>query len=251
MIARIILERRSEATESKDLNSQRSQRIKVVETIRLFVKCVEKMRKLNDCRLYLVVSEECAKNRCVVDLVRDALDAGVDMLQMREKSKDKEELIKLGKKFSLLCREKNKIFIVNDDPVLANEVNADGVHVGQEDTKKFPFSKIRNIIGREKILGISTHSFEQFREANKSDVDYIAFGPIFPTQTKNYHIGIDDIEKILKVATKPVFFIGGINLSNIDLVLTKGVRNIALIRGILEADNIKTATCAFREKLKK
>ncbi len=196
-----------------------------------------------------MATERYAKNRLLVDIISDALDGGVDILQMREKNKSKEELIRLGNELSLLCRKRNKIFIVNDDPMLAKEINADGVHMGQEDFKKIPLQKARNLIGRGKIIGISTHSFEQFKSANASDADYIAFGPIFDTPTKNYFLGTSQIKSIMQITQKPVFFIGGINLSNIDKVLSEGAKNIALIRGILEARDAKKAVSAFKERI--
>lgn len=206
--------------------------------------------KINDYSLYLVISEEGAKGRNILELTQIALDAGVDIVQLREKNKNRSELIRCGKELSLLCNQKGKTFIVNDDSQLCREINADGVHIGQEDIKKFPLPQIRNIIGRQKLIGISTHSFEQFKDADNSDVDYIAFGPIFHTPTKNYCIGTNDIGRVLQAAHKPVFLIGGINLSNVDKLLQQGVKNIALIRGILEAKDPQEAAVVFKQKLK-
>ncbi|MDP2922484.1 MAG: thiamine phosphate synthase [Candidatus Omnitrophota bacterium] len=206
--------------------------------------------KINDYSLYLVISEECAKGRNILELTQIALDAGVDIVQLREKKKTKEELVGRGKELLSLCRKKEKTFIVNDDPYLAKEIGADGVHMGQEDIEKLPLPQIRKIIGNQKLIGISTHSFEQFKEANRSSVDYISFGPIFCTPTKNYCIGTDDIGRVLDTATKPVFFIGGINLSNVNELLRKRVKNIALIRAILEAKDVQKAAAAFKEKLR-
>lgn len=208
------------------------------------------MPKINDYSLYLVISEECAKGRDIVELTQIALDAGVDIVQLREKKKTQKELVRLGTKLLSLCHKYKKIFIVNDDPFLAKELDADGVHVGQEDIEKLPLPQIRKIIGSQKLVGISTHSFDQFKEANESSVDYISYGPIFCTPTKNYCIGTKDIEAVLAIARKPVFLIGGINLSNVDELLHKRVKNIALIRAILEAEDIQKATVAFKEKLR-
>jgi len=209
------------------------------------------MNKIKDRSLYLVISEEYGMGRTAVQIAGAAISGGVDILQMREKDKSRQELSDLGLKLSALCRKNGTIFIVNDDPALAREVRADGVHLGQEDIKKFPLKELRKTIGNDKIIGISTHSFEQFEEANSADVDYIAFGPIFRTKTKDYFVGTGDIKTIIEAAKKPVFFIGGIDLSNIDDVLKEGARNIALIRGILEADDITAKTRQFKERLER
>ncbi|MDP8292895.1 MAG: thiamine phosphate synthase [Candidatus Orphnella occulta] len=199
--------------------------------------------------MYLVLSSEYAGGKPVLEIARSALVAGVDILQMREKGMSEDDLMVLGRNLLLLCREFDVPFIVNDNPYLARNLNADGVHLGQEDIRRCPLFKTRDIIGQGKIIGISTHSIEEFRRANSEDFDYIAFGPIFPTKTKNYSIGTDDVEQVLSVASKPVIFIGGINLENVDLLLSKGARSIATIRAIIESDDIAVAVNHFRKKI--
>jgi len=207
------------------------------------------MKKIKDYSLYLVITEDCALGRDIISIAKSAIAGGVDILQMREKGKSREELCKIGSELEQLCRKSKTTLIVNDDPYLVKEINADGVHIGQSDLVKYPFKVIREIIGKNKLIGLSTHSLEQFKEANKSDVDYISFGPIFFTKTKDYFIGTQDIEDVLKTALKPVVFIGGINILNLDDLLKKGVRNIALIRGIVEAEDIRSRTKFFKAKL--
>ncbi len=208
------------------------------------------MLKINDYSLYLVITEGYASGRSALEIAHLAISGGVDILQMREKKKTEEELIKLGSELSKLCMENGVIFIVNDDPHLAQKVDADGVHLGQEDVKRYSIDEARNILGKDKIIGLSTHSLEQFQEANAKDVDYIAFGPIFPTKTKDYFIGTSDVKNVLKIAKRKVFFIGGINLANIDDLLKEGAKNIALIRSIVQAEDIISNTRSFKEKLK-
>ncbi len=141
------------------------------------------------------------------------------------------------------------MFIVNDDPLIAKESDASGVHLGQEDMRKYTITEARNIIGKGKIIGVSTHSVAELERANKDDVDYIAFGPIFPTKTKNYFIGTKDIKEVLRVAKKPLVFIGGINLSNLDEILGQGGKNIALIRNIIQAEDIMGMARNFKNRL--
>ncbi|MDP3790449.1 MAG: thiamine phosphate synthase [Candidatus Omnitrophota bacterium] len=208
------------------------------------------MKKIKDYSLYLVISEEYGCGRNAIEIAKHAIKGGVDIIQMREKNKTAKELVELGKKLSGLCRNNNVTFIVNDDPMLAKEVGADGVHLGQEDIKLFSLEMARRLLGRKKIIGISTHSEEQFREANEKDFDYVAFGPLFETETKDYCIGIDGVDKVLNIAKKPVFFIGGIDLANIGGCLNKGAKNIALIRGITQADDVVKKTKEFKRAIK-
>jgi len=100
-----------------------------------------------------------------------------------------------------------------------------------------------------RIIGISTHNLEQFKNAHAMDCDYLAYGPIFKTQTKAYHIGMDGITDILAIAAKPVVFIGGINMKNIDHVLAEGAKNIAMIRAIMQADDIEGITRQYKQEI--
>jgi len=204
---------------------------------------------ITDFNLYLVTGEEYSLGRGTHGVVKDSLVGGVDIVQMREKSLSEEGRLTLGIELATLCKENNAIFIVNDDPFIAKDVSADGVHLGQEDILKYPIDRARKIIGRNKIIGISTHSFDQFVSANNSDADYIAYGPIFPTKTKDYSIGLGEIGRVLETAVKPVIFIGGIDMDNIDQILDRGGRNIAVIRGITQADDITGKTIKLKEKI--
>ena len=215
------------------------------------------MKRIKENSLYLVTSQQYSPERSSLEVAREAISGGVDILQMREKKASREELAKLGSELASLCEKNNVIFIVNDDPILARQVNADGVHLGQEDLEEYPIELTRAIMGKDKMIGISTHSIDQFKRANESDCDYIAFGPIFSTPTKDYSIGTEDIKKSIRIATKPVVFIGGIDMDNIDAVLEEGARNIAVIRAIVQAENVagtvkelkeRINSCAQREK---
>jgi thiamine-phosphate pyrophosphorylase len=196
------------------------------------------MQITQDHRLYLVLSEEYGMGRPPLFVAAQAIAGGIDVLQMREKQKSREEIVGLGKNLCALCRKNGVVFIINDDPHLAYELDADGVHLGQEDITRYPIEQVRSILGPDIIIGLSTHSPEQFRQGNETDVDYLAFGPVFPTQTKNYHIGTSDIKNILKAAVKPVFLIGGITAANVDIVLSAGATRVALIRDIMQATDI-------------
>ena len=204
---------------------------------------------IEDGTLYLVLSEEYGGAAPLMRIAEQAIAGGIDILQMREKHKFREELIYLGHQLASLCKKNGVTFIVNDDPLLAKAVEADGMHLGQEDIQRYPINIVRQIIGQDKIIGLSTHSPYQFYRANQMDVDYLAFGPIFPTKTKKYHIGTGDISKVLQAALKPVVFIGGINTDNLDVLLAEGASNIALIRDIMQAEDIVARTKWYKNKL--
>jgi thiamine-phosphate pyrophosphorylase len=204
---------------------------------------------IKDGSLYLVLSEEYGGGRPVMDVAGQAIAGGIDILQMREKQKSRQDLLALGIALASLCKRHEVLFIVNDDPRLARELNADGVHIGQEDMAHCPLEQVRRIVGSDRIIGVSTHSLAQFRQANGHDVDYIAFGPIFPTRTKDYHIGTGDIEKVLMQTLKPVVFIGGIHQVNLQGLLDRGVRHVALIRGVMEAANIKASAAWYKKSI--
>ncbi|MEW6171089.1 MAG: thiamine phosphate synthase [Candidatus Omnitrophota bacterium] len=206
--------------------------------------------KIKDYSLYLVFSQDCALGKSALEITKEAILGGIDILQMREKNKSKDQLLNLGRELRALCKKNNVTFIVNDDPYLVKEIDADGLHLGQEDILKYPLENTRNIIGKNKIIGISTHSIEQFKIANtREDFDYLSYGPIFPTLTKDYFIGTKDIKEVLEITKKPVVFIGGINLSNLDEILDKGAKIVALIRGIMQAKDIVSTTKIFKEKI--
>ncbi|SEM43294.1 thiamine-phosphate pyrophosphorylase [Syntrophus gentianae] len=208
-------------------------------------------RSLKDRSLYLVLTEEYGNGRSLREIAAEAVAGGIDLLQMREKSKSREELLRLGGDLAALCRRNGVTFIVNDDPLLAAELDADGVHLGQEDLQRCPVDRAREILGRDRIIGISTHSVEQFRRASGLDADYLAFGPIFPTRTKDYSIGTAEIREVLRLATKPVVFIGGVNPANFEILRKEGVTFVALIRDIMQAQDIAARAGWYKEQLKK
>ena len=206
---------------------------------------------IKDRSLYLVVSEEYGCGKTSVEIAKLAIAGGVDILQMREKNKTREELIALASKLSVLCKENDMPFIVNDDPEIARECGATGVHLGQEDVLKYSIARTRSILGEDKIIGVSTHSIPELLKANEQDVDYIAYGPIFHTKTKDYFIGTGDIKEAVRASKKPLVFIGGINLLNVDEVLRLGTGSIAVIRSIVESEDIAESVRAFKARIER
>jgi len=182
------------------------------------------------------------------DMTHKVLMKGVGWIQFREKEKTRRETYEEAVKLRRLTRDYNAILIINDFLDIAMCADADGVHLGQDD---LPLGKARKIMGRDRIIGISTHNMEQAIEAEKSGADYIGFGPVFQTRTKNAGEpkGIDMLYQVKKQVDIPVVAIGGINLENISSVLQTGVDAIAVASAIL-VGNIEENAQRFMNYLK-
>lgn len=186
--------------------------------------------------LYGITAENFSNGRSNYEVVTEMIKSGIKIIQYREKYKSLREKLEEAKKLSELCKENNVLFIVNDHVDIALMVDADGVHVGQED---MPVSEIRKILGANKIIGLSTHSVEDAQRALSQDVDYIGVGPIFPTTTKDRAaVGIEYMEYVEKNIDLPYIAIGGIKESNLSQVIEKGAKRIALVSEIVGADDI-------------
>ncbi len=186
--------------------------------------------------LYGITAENFSKGRSNYEVVTEMIKSGIKIIQYREKFKSLREKLEEAKKLCELCKENNVLFIVNDHVDIALMVDADGIHVGQED---MPVSEIRKILGVNKIIGLSTHSVEDADKAVLQDVDYIGVGPIFPTTTKDrVAVGIEYMKYVEKNINLPYIAIGGIKESNLLEVIEKGAKRVALVSEIVGADDI-------------
>jgi thiamine-phosphate pyrophosphorylase len=169
-------------------------------------------------------------------LLRAALRGGVDIVQLREKSLSRREIERSAQTFRRLCDNYSALFVVNDDPDLARACDADGVHVGQEDTAA---TEARAVLGPEAIVGLSTHSEEQLAASAKQPVDYVSVGPIWETPTKEGRpaVGLEPIRHAGANAPHPFFAIGGIGPSNAAEVVEAGARRICVVRAIRDAED--------------
>lgn len=204
--------------------------------------------KLTDKNLYLVTnSDEFENEDAFLDAVASALKGGVDILQLREKKMPANKVLELGKKLKQLCLQYNTTFIVNDRVDIAALIEADGVHLGQDD---LDVASAREILGSNCIIGISTHEPDQALKAVAEGADYIGVGPIFATPTKQGRIpvGIEYAKWAAENISIPAFAIGGIDLNNVDEVLNTGIKRIAVVRAII---NAKSPQCAAEQFLKK
>jgi thiamine-phosphate pyrophosphorylase len=150
--------------------------------------------------------------------------------QLRIKDAPVESIVPIARNLRRLTEGTTTKLIINDDPVLAAEISADGVHIGQND---MPYRDARKIVGDNAVIGISTHSVNQVEQACALCPDYIGIGPVFPTPTKKVPdpvIGIETMRSMLSMATVPAVAIGGITLANLPDVLAAGVRNFCMVR---------------------
>ena len=173
---------------------------------------------------------------------------GADLLQLRAKGCEMAEIRDVAKEILPICRATGVPFIINDFPELAAELDADGVHIGQDDG---PLTAARETVGPGKIIGRSTHSIMQARAALDEGFDYIGFGPLFPTPTKlgRPGIGLADIATMQsEVGVKiPAFCIGGIKRANLPEVLESGARRVVIVSDLLKAEDVESATREVRE----
>ena len=182
------------------------------------------------------------------DMTHKVLLKGVRWIQFREKERSRHDIYGEAIRLRRLTKDYNAVLIINDFLDIAMCAGADGVHLGQDD---LPLKEARKIIGRDRIVGISTHSLEQAIEAEKNGADYIGFGPVFTTSTKDAGKpkNIEMLHEVKKQVSIPVVAIGGINLVNVKSVLHTGVDAIAVASAILTGD-IEENTSRFMDYLK-
>jgi thiamine-phosphate pyrophosphorylase len=164
------------------------------------------------------------------------LRTGVKWIQYREKDRTRKDMYGDAVKIREITKDHGAVFIVNDYADIALSVDADGVHLGQDD---LPIKEARRIMGQKKIIGISTHNVEQAIAAKAEGADYIGFGPVFHTKTKQdagSPKGTDMLREVKRQVRIPVIAIGGINLENLRSVLDTGVDAVAVASAILRGD---------------
>ena len=189
--------------------------------------------------LYLITDTHIA-GLTHAQITRQALGAGIKAIQLREKNRSKKEIYKEALAMKALTTKQNAVLIINDHIDIALAVNANGVHLGQED---MPLAEARRIMGRKMIIGISTHSLGQAQKAEIEGADYVGFGPIFHTGTKDAGKprGLKALQKVREHINIPIVAIGGITSENIKEVLMSGADAAAIASGILSG-NIRRNT---------
>ena len=177
--------------------------------------------------------------------LREALSGGVDVLQLREKEAPTPRSSPPPRRFARLCDDHGALFVLNDRPDLAVAAGADGVHVGQADE---PVAAVRERVGRDLLIGLSTHSPEQLAAGLETDADYVCVGPVYATPTKPDYpaVGLELVRRAAETVTRPWFAIGGIDGTNVAEVAAAGARRVAVVRAIRDAPDARAAAAGLR-----
>lgn len=202
-----------------------------------------------DLGLYLVTDRSLSKGRPIEWIVEEAVKGGVTMVQLREKNCSTHDFVQLAVKIKQILTPYKVPLIINDrlDVVLA--ADADGLHIGQSD---MPYRKAREILGYNKIIGLSVETIQQAKEANGLDVDYIGISPVFTTGTKtdiNTPLGLDGIQKISSFTKHPMVGIGGIHAGNAKAVIDAGANGVAVVSAIVSAINPAEASQIIKQQI--
>jgi len=183
-------------------------------------------------RLYVILDGPLVRGS-VLELAEQLIDAGVRQLQYRDKTGTAAAVLETSKALAELARPSGTHFFVNDRPDIAYLADAGGVHVGQDD---LPVEQARDIVGRDRWVGVSTHNRQQFEQAVATSADYVAIGPIFATTSKGNPdpvVGPALLRELRPLTTKPIVAIGGIRLENAAELIEAGADSVAVIRDIL------------------
>lgn len=200
------------------------------------------MKAITDCYLYGILDGDYVEHEQVLSMVKKMLAGGIDILQLRAKNWTQKEIAAMGREIHLLTHSQGIPLIINDYPEIAKDIAAEGIHVGQDDLSP---REVREIVGPDILIGLSTHSLAQARSAAAEPIDYIGFGPLFSTPTKPDYpaIGTNEIEQVHQEHSKlPVFCIGGIKGENAKSVIAAGACRIVVVSGILQAEHVENYT---------
>ncbi len=206
--------------------------------------------RLSSARLYGIVDFGYIAENAVEAVTQSLLNGGADVIQLRAKGISLETISRAAEKIVPICKAAGIPFILNDYPEMAVQLGADGVHIGQDDGA---IADVRKIVGEEMIIGRSTHSLSQAKQALEDQADYIGFGPLFPTHTKKGRPAIG-LEEVFKMEAEvgihlPAFCIGGIKPDNLPLVLSSGARRVVIVSHLLTAEDITSATAELKQSL--
>jgi len=194
---------------------------------------MQQQKLLNDARFYALVDTR-PDEETFRQFITDIIAGGVDIIQLRDKQAGDRTLLDRSRmlKNCIAASGREVLFIMNDRPDLAVLAGADGVHVGQEE---LPVALVRQIVG-ELLVGVSTHSIDQARQAILDGADYIGAGPVFPSQTKEFtqFPGLDYLREVATEIAIPTFAIGGITAERLDEVYQTGITRVAVSSALLD-----------------
>lgn len=202
---------------------------------------------LSRAQLYLVCGASPAAGP-LAEVLRSAIAGGVRIFQLREKELPDADIVAAARDAKGICEQLGALFILNDRPDLALQVGANGVHVGQDD---MPVAHVRELVGPNMLVGLSTHAPREIDAVDASLVDYIGVGPVHATPTKlgRAAVGLDLVRYAAKHATVPFFAIGGIDVGNIADVIDAGATRVCVLRAIAGAEDPRQAAQALTATL--
>ena len=194
-----------------------------------------------DMLLYAVTDRMWSEENGLKQQIKEALDGGITFLQLREKELNDEEFLKEALEIKDMVKKYNIPFVINDNVDVAIKCDADGVHVGQSDMKA---TDVRSKIGKDKILGVSAHTLEEAKEAERMGADYLGVGAVFSTSTKldADDVSFETLKKICQSVNIPVVAIGGISKDNILKLKGSHVDGVAVVSAIFASKNITEDT---------
>jgi len=206
------------------------------------------VRSLTDAFLYAIIDLGYVNAENAPAILEELIAGEIDIVQLRGKNRSLDELSALAEK--LLTMSTNIPLIANDHAEIAQRVEVQGVHVGQDDPT---IEKVRAQIKRPIVVGKSTHSIEQAVAAEREGADYIGFGPIFSTPTKPDYspIGLAQIREVYERVSIPIFCIGGIKSENLTQVIAAGAKRVVIVSGLLQAHNIAEYARACKKLLRR
>lgn len=209
----------------------------------------EHIQRLYEDPIYVIMGEELSLGRKNTDVAKLLIDAGVTIIQYREKHKTWRQKYAEAAAIAQLCHERNVTFIMNDSVDLAIACGADGIHVGQDDA---PAAFVRRLAGPDMFIGVSTNTVADMKQAKAAGADYVGFGPICPTESKkDTHALVTQEARDYAVRFDlPVAAIGGIHLHNIRALWEEGFRSFAMISAVVSQPDIAAAVAALRQALR-
>lgn len=209
------------------------------------------MNAFPESALYLITDRELSRGRSTPDVVKAALAGGVDVVQLRDKTVETSLMVEDGLRVHELTARAGKPLIVNDRVDVALAIEAEGAHVGQTD---IPAAMARALLAAPRILGVSTSEADMARRAYRDRADYIGFGPLYHTATKQTVAsprGLEMLPQVLAAVPIPVVVLGGISLDNIEDVVAAGADHIAVCSCIVAADDVQRAAATLKEHMEK
>ncbi|MCQ2209393.1 MAG: thiamine phosphate synthase [Paludibacteraceae bacterium] len=209
------------------------------------------MKKEFDLSLYLVTDRPLAGERDIEWIVEEAVKGGATIVQLREKDCSTSTFVDLARRLKERLINYNIPLIINDRIDIALAVDAEGVHIGQSD---MPYDIARQLLGPDKIIGLSVENMEEVEKANLLDVDYIGISPVFSTPTKTdtaQPFGLDGTREAMKISNHRAVAIGGMNQETIEDVMKCGVEGVAVVSAIVAAQSPYNAAIKLKEIITK